>query len=136
MLLEWREYPQRLTRRDSRYSLENFLRAKAYYLAQGPLKDRDSVIIWGAGMTGRRLSKHLQRMQIPLTAFVDIDPRKIGRTCRGKPILPPEDLPTWLKRGANPVVLAAVGARNARRLIRKQLSNMGLCEGKDWWCTA
>src|SRR5574341_843254 len=32
VLLEWREGPKRLTRRDERYSLENFLRAKAYDL--------------------------------------------------------------------------------------------------------
>ena len=37
VLLRWREYPDRLTRTDSRYSLENFLRAKAHYLAEGPL---------------------------------------------------------------------------------------------------
>ena len=36
VLLEWREHPGRLTRTDERYSLENFLRAKAYYLALGP----------------------------------------------------------------------------------------------------
>ncbi|MFN2143732.1 MAG: glycosyltransferase [Anaerolineales bacterium] len=86
VLLEWREHPQRLTHEDPRYSLENFLRAKAHYLAKGPASDRDAVIIWGAGMTGRRLSKHLQREELPLKAFVDVDPKKIGRTRRGKPL--------------------------------------------------
>ena len=57
-LVEWREHPKRLTRTDSRYSLENFLRAKAHYLAQGPLAERDEVIIWGPGTHGKRLSKH------------------------------------------------------------------------------
>ena len=36
VLLEWREHPERLTHQDSRYSVENFLRAKAHYIAQGP----------------------------------------------------------------------------------------------------
>ncbi|NLG73748.1 MAG: glycosyltransferase [Chloroflexi bacterium] len=135
-LLEWREHPQRLTRCDSRYSLENFLRAKAYYLARGPLRDRDAVIIWGAGMMGRRLSKHLIREGAPLVAFVDIDPRKIGHTRRGRPVISPDDLPGWLQQYQNPVVLAAVGARGARALIRQQLTALGLCEGKDWWCAA
>ena len=36
-LLEWRESPTRLTRTDRRYSLENFLRLKAWYLLHGPL---------------------------------------------------------------------------------------------------
>jgi glycosyltransferase involved in cell wall biosynthesis len=136
VLLEWREHPERLTRTDSRYSLENFLRAKAHYLARGPLKDRDAVIVWGAGMMGRRLSKHLQRNGLPLAAFVDIDPKKIGRTRRKRPIIPPEDLLAWWQRYERPAVLAAVGARGARALIRERLAQMGLREGQDWWGAA
>jgi hypothetical protein len=34
------------------------------------------------------------------------------------------------------VVLAAVGARGARALIREQLTTMGLQEGEDWWAVA
>lgn len=136
VLLEWREHPRRLTRVDSRYSLENFLRAKAHYLALGPLAGRDAVIVWGAGMMGRRLSKHLVRQNAPLVAFIDVDPGKIGRTRRGRPILPPEALPEWCSRFQQPVVLAAVGARGARRLIRRRLNDFGLQEGRDWWGVA
>lgn len=136
VLLEWREHPDRLTRRDSRYSVENFLRAKAYYLAQGPLRGRETIILWGAGMMGRRLSKHLLQLEIPLRAFLDIDPRKIGRTRRGLPILSPEELPALWESSPNPILLAAVGARGARQLIRQRLNSMGLCEGSDWWGVA
>lgn len=136
VLLEWREVPERLTRTDSRYSLENFLRAKAYYLMRGPLKGRQAVFIWGAGMIGRRLSRHLLREGCPIVAFVDIDPRKIGSTRHGLPILSPEALPAWWGRYQTPVLLAAVGARGARRLIRQHLSAMGLREGQDWWGAA
>lgn len=136
ILLEWREHPDRLTRTDGRYSLENFLRAKAYYLARGPLADRDAIIIWGAGMIGRRLSKHLLRQDLPLVAFIDIDPRKIGRTRRGLPILAPEALHTWWRRYQQPALLAGVGARGARAIIRDRLTDIGLCEGVDWWGVA
>ncbi len=136
VLLEWREHPDRLTRTDSRYSVENFIRAKSYYLARGPLADRDAIIIWGAGMMGRRLSKHILRQGCSLVAFIDIDPRKIGRTRRGRPILAPQDLPTLWENYTNPVLLAAVGARGARALIRTRLANMGLVEGQDWWGVA
>ncbi len=136
VLLDWREHEQRLTRQDSRYSLENFLRVKAHYLVRGPLLARESVLIWGAGMIGRRLSKHLQRQGAPLSAFVDVDPGKIGRTSRGLPILPPEDLPVWWQKSTKSVVLSAVGARGARQLIREQLTRFGLEEGRDWWCVA
>jgi glycosyltransferase involved in cell wall biosynthesis len=137
ILLYWRDHADRLTRTDSRYSVKNFLRAKAYYLARGPLADRDAVIIWGAGMMGRRLSKHLMRAEkMPVVAFVDIDPKKIGRTRRGKPIIAPEDLLPWSRRYQNPVVLSAVGARGARELIRERLEGFGLREGVDWWAVA
>ncbi len=92
VLHEWREHENRVTHTDSRYSLENFLRAKAYYLARGPLVGRDAVIIWGSGMMGRRLAKQLERQNVPLVAFVDIDPKKIGNTRRGKPIVAPDAL--------------------------------------------
>ena len=136
LLFEWREYPERLTRTDSRYSLENFLRAKAHYLARGPLKGRDGVILWGAGMVGRRLSKHLLRQGCPLAAFIDIDPRKIGSTRRGLPILPPEELMSCWERYDNPALLACVGARGARELIREKLESFGLREARDWWGAA
>ncbi len=136
VLLEWREHPARLTRTDSRYSVENFLRAKARYLTQGPLRGRQSVIVWGAGQMGRRLSKHLMREGAPLAAFVDIDTAKIGRRRRGLPILAPQDLPALWRRLPQPVLLAAVGARGARAWIREQLSSMGLVEGRDWWAVA
>jgi glycosyltransferase involved in cell wall biosynthesis len=136
VLLEWRDHPDRITRTDGRYSVENFLRAKAHYLARGPLKDRDAVIVWGAGMMGRRLSKQLQNNHLPLAAFVDIDPKKIGRTRRGKPIIAPDDLLDWWGRYENPALLAAVGARGARGLIRDRLVKMGFVEGQDWWGAA
>ncbi len=136
VLLAWRDHPQRITRTDSRYSVENFLRAKAHYLARGPLAGRDAVIIWGAGMMGRRLAKQLQRQNLPLVAFIDVDPRKIGRTLRKLPILPPQDLRTWWQRYSHPAILAAVGARGARQLIRERLAAWGYREGVDWWATA
>ncbi|MFN2275016.1 MAG: glycosyltransferase [Anaerolineales bacterium] len=136
VLLYWREYPDRLTRTDARYAVSQFLRAKAHYLTLGPLKDRDAVIVWGAGQMGRRIAKHLDRAGAPLAAFIDIDPGKIGRQKRGKPVLPPESLPGELTGYRNPVVLAAVGSRGARALIRERLSGMGLREGLDWWAVA
>ncbi len=136
VLHEWREHPERITHTDSRYSLENFLRAKAHYLARGPLRGRDAVIIWGSGMMGRRLAKQLERQEVPLVAFVDIDPKKIGRTRRGKPIIAPDALAGVWNQYATPALLASVGSRGARFLIRQQLNDFGYEEGKDWWAAA
>jgi glycosyltransferase involved in cell wall biosynthesis len=136
VLLQWREHTERLTRTDSRYSVENFLRAKAHYLMRGPLSGRDGVILWGAGQMGRRISKHLQRAGAPLQAFVDIAPGKVGRKLRGLPIIRPDDLPILWGRHRRPALLAAVASRGARPLIREQLGALGLSEGEDWWAVA
>jgi glycosyltransferase involved in cell wall biosynthesis len=130
----WREHAERLTRVDSRYSVENFLRCKAKYLLSGPLADGQRVVIWGAGQTGRRISKHLLRDGATVEAFVDIDPEKIGSTLRGKPIIEFDELRGMM--GPDLVVLAAVGSRGARELIREQLNNIGLREGWNYWCVA
>ena len=132
-LLEWREHPERLTHRDSRYSVENFLRAKAHYLAKGPASGRDAVFVWGAGMTGRRLSKHLVREGLPLEAFIEVDEKKIGGTKRGKPIVSVAELPELWREWENPILLTAVRARSAAPLIKAELDRTGLVEGQDWW---
>jgi NADH/NAD ratio-sensing transcriptional regulator Rex len=92
------------------------------------------VVVWGAGQTGRRLSKHLLRGGAPIEAFVDIDPEKIGSTLRDKPIIDPDELSLLIDEDT--VVLAAVGSRGARELIRGRLKNMGLREGREFWCVA
>jgi glycosyltransferase involved in cell wall biosynthesis len=130
----WREHAERLTRVDSRYSVENFLRCKAKFLLSGPLADGQRVVIWGAGQTGRRISKHLLRGGAAVEAFVDIDPEKIGGTMRGKPIIEFDELRAIMGPGV--VVLAAVGSRGARALIREQLNKTGLREGWNYWCVA
>lgn len=136
VLLEWREHPGRLTHQDSRYSVENFLRAKAHYIAKGPARERDAVFVWGAGMTGRRLSKHLVREGLPLAAFVEVDQKKIGNTRRGKPIIGVGELLEEWGTHQNPILLTAVRARSAAPLIKAQLDGLQLIEGEDWWRAA
>lgn len=130
----WRDHGGRLTRRDSRYAVERFLACKAAFLLSGPLARASRVVVWGAGQTGRRLSKHLLAGGAPLEGFVDIDEAKIGRTLRRLPIISPEALATLVEPGC--VVVAAVSSRGARQLIRGRLAAMGLGEGREFWCAA
>ena len=136
VLYLWRHHEGRLTRTDSRYSVERFLACKAHHLVSGPLASHSAVIVWGAGQTGRRLSKHLKRLHAPITAFVDIDPRKVGGSLRGYPIHSPDELPALLAAEADPIVLTAVSSRGARALIRERLRALGLVEGEHFWCAA
>lgn len=132
----WRHHEARLTFTDPRYSVERFLACKAHHLTHGPLKGVDGVIVWGAGQTGRRLSKHLIREGASVTTFIDIDPTKIGGTLRSRPIHPAEDLPRLLQESGSRVLLAAVSSRGARGLIRQRLESLKLREMVDFWCAA
>jgi len=131
VLLYWREHAARLTRTHGRYALEPFLKAKARALAAGPLADGRRFVVWGAGMTGRRLVRQLLRVGRRPAAVLDVDPRKIGRTRHGVPVVPPEAL-----RAGSALVLAAVGARGARARIREALRSRGLVETRDFWMVA
>jgi glycosyltransferase involved in cell wall biosynthesis len=135
-LVRWREHGNRATRTDSRYSIENFLRAKSHYLSLGPLASRTGLIMWGAGRTGRRLSKHLIRAGHSPDAFVDIAEKRIGSTMRGIPIIAPEAVAERWQALAKPILLVAVASRGARVLIRQQLTEVGLREGTDFLCVA
>ncbi len=136
VLLRWRERPNRLTRIDPRCSNENFLRAKAFYLAHGPLADRDAIFLWGAGPTGRRLGRLLAQYGLPLRAYLDVDPKKVGRTRHHLPIYGPEALPELWGEAQNPALVVAVGAPGARSLIRRHLQALRLVEGEAWWFAA
>ena len=136
VLLQWREHPGRLTRTDGRYSLENFIRAKVHYLFEGPLARCGGLVVWGAGQWGRRLSKHLIRGGLTPAAFVDIDPKKIGGTLRGQPVISVDDLPGVWSGLERPLLLVAVPARGARQLIRQALAPLGFKEGEHFLCVA
>lgn len=136
VLFYWREHEQRATRTDSRYSVENFLRTKAHYLVTGPVKGRDALIVWGAGQTGRRLSKHLIREGRSPDIFIDIYKNKIGRTLRNVPIIGPDDLPAVWTRWQDPIIVIAVSSRGARHLIRETLGQLHLIEGVNYLCAA
>lgn len=128
-LLRWRHHPGRATFRDGRYAIVRFIEAKAHYLAPRLARDARAFVVWGAGPTGRKLARALAAEGAKATAFVDIDPRKIGRTARGAPIVPAASLDP-----ARHFVLVAVGARGARDIIRKNLAALGFLEKRDFFC--
>jgi glycosyltransferase involved in cell wall biosynthesis len=131
VLLLWRQGSGRATFRDPRYALARFTEARALYLAPRLVRSARPVVVWGAGPTGRRLARALERHGVRASRFVDIDPRKIGRIARGVTIVPPEEL-----RAGQQTVVVAVGARGARELVRARLVEEGFVEGDDFVCAA
>ena len=131
VLLVWRHIDGRATFADPRYALTRFTEARAHYLAPRVVRAARPLAIWGAGPTGRRLARAIEVHGVRTDLFVDIDPRKVGRTARGAAIVGPQAL-----RAGEHTVLVGVGARGARALIRAKLVAMGFEEGPDFVCAA
>ena len=131
-LLGWRHSAERLSMTDPRYSQDAFQKARAHYLARLPLVARNPVLMWGAGRTGRKLSRLLFEHGVSVVAFFDVDRRKIGGTLRGAPIRSWKELPP----AGDAPLLVAVGSPGARELIRPETIHRGYEEGKDLWFAA
>lgn len=128
----WRDRPDRLTRTGAEYSLRNFRRLKIHYLKQGPLAGHSPVLIWGAGRGGKAWGAALEAAGVSVAGFVDIDPKKIGRTRRGRPVIGPHELPP----ASTLPLLVTVGVKGARELIRAHLTQHGYVETRHFICVA
>jgi glycosyltransferase involved in cell wall biosynthesis len=125
-LLEWRDHPGRLSRRDPRYAPERFRALKIEALERGPLRGR-AVVVWGAGPIGKGWAKALLGRGHRLEAFVEVSPRRIGKRIHGVPVVDARAA-TRLK---GPLHLAAVGQPGARARIREEAGRGGLVDGID-----
>ncbi len=127
VLLRWREHETRLTHTDPIYKREQFMRAKTHFLVQHRLKGQ-SVIIWGAGPTGRLMFDLIIAEGGKVEGFIEVHPRRIGGQKRGLPVWSldkVEDL------GAT-MLLVAVGAAGAREEIAAFLQAHNKVEGQDY----
>lgn len=132
VLLTWTDGPARLTRTDPRYSEQQFLAAKAFYLSRIKRIQECGVMISGAGPTGKRLATALQSRGVRVHAFLDVHPRRPGATVRGAPVHSADAAPP--ASSAAPVQLASVGRPGRREAVRKLLSPLGYTEGVDFFC--
>jgi hypothetical protein len=123
----WREHEERLCRVHPHYEQLAFIRCRCHHLARGPLAGGRRVLVWGAGPLGRRMTTHLRREGVAVDGFIDIDPRKIGRIVRDRPVHPPAFL-----ESQRAFVLGCVGKRGARYEIRAALLAMDYVEGRDF----
>ncbi len=126
-LLGWRDAPGRLTRTDPRYARERFQALKLEALLRGPLGDRPSVVIWGAGRSGKAWAKALLLRGRAVAAFVEVDGKKIGQRIQGARVVAVAEA----GRFRGPLHLAAVGQPGARERIRGEAWRLGLVEGRD-----
>jgi glycosyltransferase involved in cell wall biosynthesis len=129
VVLRWRDHPDRLSRTEPRYSLEAFVRCKVEHLRATLLRGFDSVVVWGAGPVGKAFARELGEQVV---AFVDVDPRKIGKTIYGVPVVSIDDAPRFSAAFA----IGAVAGEEARSDIRATIAAQGRRDGIDFVAVA
>ncbi len=128
-LFFWRERPERATRTLPEYTAEAFRACKVHHLQEGFLKGTKDVILAGAGLEGRAWRRALDRAGIAVSRWVDVDPRKIGRTLHGARVIAPAEISPGMGK-----MLITVGIRGARDGVRQWALGAGLTEGRDFLC--
>ncbi|MFW5756285.1 MAG: glycosyltransferase family 2 protein [Tangfeifania sp.] len=126
-LLEWHDYPTRLTRTDDRYSTEAFFRTKAGYFKKWSEKHNrfhPEIRVWGAGRKTRQRARLLENEGLKIQGFIDIVKNKTTekKTLHFTEIPPPGQL----------FIVPMVTKRGARKLIKDYLLGGGYDEGKDF----
>ena len=131
-LLRWREGDERLSRTSAVYSQDAFRRCKVHYLLRTLARDRDGLVVWGAGPLGKAFAREVQAAGGEVRAFIDLDPRKLGQTIHGATVMGPDGIHSLT--GA--FCVASVGQEGARDDIRASLIAAGWRESEDFVAVA
>lgn len=137
-LLTWNDPPQRLTRTHGNYSHDAFAVLRARYLAKhlqqtathqqsAPSQPRELYIL-GAGRMSRRRARHLLDYGISITAWIDIDPNKVGNIVEGLPVLSLDQLPP----PTTAIAIAFLAHHGAADELVRVLSSRGYVQGVDF----
>ena len=128
----WRDHPSRLTRTQPAYELAAFRRCKVHFLRRTLLAGGRAAVVWGAGPTGKAFARELLEAGTPVAAFVEVDPRKLGKRIHGAPVVPVEQA----ARFPTALGLGAVAGPEARARVREAAAALGLVEGRDFVAVA
>jgi hypothetical protein len=121
-LLLWRDRPTRLTRTDPRYAASRFFALKIDSLERVRLGAGRDLVIWGAGRIGKKWARALATRGHRVSAFVEVNPAKIGKRIHGAVVHGTDAVPA--PPGA--LHLAAVGQPGARSRIRAEAARQGV----------
>ncbi|MDP2341388.1 MAG: glycosyltransferase [Deltaproteobacteria bacterium] len=121
----WRQHGSQVTRTKPWQTRDALALCKAAHLVPAfHLRER-AVWILGTGKEGRRISRALRAEGVAAAGFVDVDPKKIGKTVHGVVVVGAAGLP------AGAFVIGAVGTSGARGVVRELLRDRGYVEGVD-----
>ena len=131
VLLAWREHANRLTKTDSRYSREAFIRAKAWALMQPESRINTDRNIWicGTGRNARYWHDALVEQGATISGFVELDsaPEKTH-----KRHLPVVRYATLLNSWNNELVITAISNATARQQLIDWFSDNRRVSGCDY----
>src|ERR1044072_2454796 len=131
VLFTWNDLPTRLTRNDDRYSPSAFERAKTKYLVNFIRKNNPEnrpLLICGTGRITRKKSAFLIESGIPIGGYLEIDPRKTGKTYNGIPVF---SLDRILGK-TQAYIVSYISIRREREKLRELFLTHGLAEGTDF----
>ncbi|MEA2068614.1 MAG: glycosyltransferase, partial [Verrucomicrobiota bacterium] len=92
-LVTWNDPADRLSRTDTRYSIDAFYKTKAEYLFQWLEQNNPhhpNVTVWGAGRVTRKRVAILESYGLRITRYIDIKKRQLN--C-GTPVISPNEIP-------------------------------------------
>jgi glycosyltransferase involved in cell wall biosynthesis len=130
-LFFWRDHPERATRTMDEYAAQAFRGCKCHHLLNGFLKNCSDVVIAGAGLEARAWQRLLTVAHVTVSAWLDVDPKKIGRILHNAPVISPEELQLNGRK-----MIVAIGVRGAREQFRSVARTRGWHEGMDFVCVA
>jgi len=129
VLLDWRESSDRLSRMSSRYSDAAFEKLRAQYLTKDTRLQGRDIVFWGVGRKTRQRAQYLIDKGITPSAWIDIDPNKIGNVYQQAKT----HAPNWLcQHDEKPFVLNYVRNHGAREHCRAYLDAAGYVMGEDY----
>jgi glycosyltransferase involved in cell wall biosynthesis len=132
VLLDWRESENRLSRVSENYSRHAFDMIRADYLSRDERIHNRPIAFWGAGRKTRQRARHLLAKGYEPTAWIDIDPNKIGNRINGIEVVEPAWLEQSSDDGDRPFVLNYVNNHGARDIARNYLERIGYVMGQDY----
>lgn len=100
-----------------------------YYVKQVEGKSKTRVVVYGAGISGRRLASALQSdPRYEVVAFIDDDEQKQGTIVSGHRVYPPNELKALKSSRGIELVLLALGrtSRSQRRQILRHLEEQSI----------
>ncbi len=137
VLFRWRVHASSVTWTNPKNAASRLLEARASFLAQRlrVLGVDTGFAIWGAGQTGKRLARALEAHGLRPLAFVDVDPKKIGRRARDAVIV---DAAEGIARARKDewLLVVAVGEAGAREVVKQRLLGAGIAESSAFICAA